>query len=33
MFESIELEAGKIYGMSNGTLDEWDKVVRGKELF
>ncbi|CDW75329.1 UNKNOWN [Stylonychia lemnae] len=33
MKESIDLEAGKIYGLSNGGLDQWDKVIRGKQLF
>ena len=33
MKEPIVLEKGKVYGMSNGSLDQWDKVQRGKEAF
>ena len=33
MKESIDLDNGSIYGLSNGYLNEWDKVVRGKEHF
>jgi hypothetical protein len=29
----ILLEPNKIYGLSNGSLNEWDKVIRGKQLF
>ena len=27
------LESGQVVGASNGNLDEWDKVRRGKALF
>ena len=33
MKEPIELEAGKVYGLSNGKIDEWDKVMRGRARF
>ena len=29
----VKLLKNKVYGLSNGTLDEWDKVERGKDLF
>eukprot|EP00350_Pseudokeronopsis_sp_OXSARD2_P012013 CAMPEP_0170557186 /NCGR_PEP_ID=MMETSP0211-20121228/19264_1 /TAXON_ID=311385 /ORGANISM="Pseudokeronopsis sp., Strain OXSARD2" /LENGTH=77 /DNA_ID=CAMNT_0010867951 /DNA_START=433 /DNA_END=663 /DNA_ORIENTATION=+ len=33
MTEPRMLEKGVIYGMSNGSLDSWDKVERGKQMF
>lgn len=33
MLEPLHLDQDKVYGMSNGGLDEWDKVCRGKEAF
>jgi|LauGreDrversion4_2_1035121.scaffolds.fasta_scaffold1114699_1 hypothetical protein len=29
----ISLECGKIYGMTNGSIDQWDKTLRGKAIF
>lgn len=29
MIEPISLERGKVYGLSNGALNKWDKVERG----
>ena len=29
----LVLQPGRVYGMSNGSLDEWDKVERGKPIF
>ena len=33
MTEPIVLEQDKVYGMSNGSLNKWDKVKRGREAF
>jgi uncharacterized protein with NRDE domain len=33
MIKPLILERGYVYGMSNGSLDEWDKVERGKAIF
>ena len=33
MKEPHLLKPGVVYGMSNGSLDEWDKVNRGKAAF
>ena len=33
MKEPIKLENGKVYGLSNGGIDEWDKVIRGTHMF
>ena len=33
MTEPIILEQDKIYGMSNGSLNKWDKVKRGRDAF
>ena len=33
MSEPVNIKAGVFYGMSNGQLDQWDKVQRGKESF
>ena len=33
MKEPLVLERGRVYGLSNAGLDEWQKVIRGKALF
>ena len=29
----VKLLKDRIYGLSNGGLDDWDKVARGKDIF
>ena len=33
MKEPLNLKLGETYGMSNGSLNEWDKVMRGRDMF
>ena len=33
MTEAVKLQKGTYYGLSNGFLDSWDKVLRGKLAF